>query len=315
MISTLKGISLNNGRGIFQSQRIHFKSNRLMLNSRGTRRFYSKEENFKGFAPEEMEQKIVEECFDEKEPRSIPSKSLVGIHGWKKETLVLSSRRLGFPDVSHGIVQQGPLSLVSHFIQQSNLNFVRHLDSLGGIPHLKSLTAKEATHLVIKSRLSQLAPFIHNWSQAIGLMATPQNASHSVQYIASLIDEIAFISGDRSTNFDWYTKRATIFSIYTSTELFMLTDTSQDFNETWKFLERRIEDAASLSQFVSKVEDGVQFAWKGVTHFLPKMFYSDKEETNSSAPPFHSNSSSSTQSKSGKRYPNYIVTPTRNQTS
>lgn len=34
--------------------------------------------------------------------------------------------------------------------------------------------------------------------------------------------------------------------VYVSTELFMLTDKSKDFRETWEFLERRLNDVLFL---------------------------------------------------------------------
>jgi ubiquinone biosynthesis protein COQ9 len=48
---------------------------------------------------------------------------------------------------------------------------------------------------------------------------------------------------------NWYTKRAALSAVYTSTELFMLSDNSPEFRETWKFLERRIDDAIKVNEF------------------------------------------------------------------
>jgi hypothetical protein len=64
-----------------------------------------------------------------------------------------------------------------------------------------------------------------------------------------------FISSDREhrLQFDWYTKRAVLAGVYTSTELFMLTDASDNFADTWAFLDRRLEDVVTLSKYKAEV--------------------------------------------------------------
>ena len=42
----------------------------------------------------------------------------------------------------------------------------------------------------------------------------------------------------QSTDMNWYTKRLTLLAIYKSSELAMMNDKSDDFKETWEFLDR-----------------------------------------------------------------------------
>lgn len=44
-------------------------------------------------------------------------------------------------------------------------------------------------------------------------------------------------------------------TIYKATELYMLQDTSEDYKETWLFLDRRIKDALQLHAILSKSAD------------------------------------------------------------
>ena len=52
---------------------------------------------------------------------------------------------------------------------------------------------------------------------------------------------------------NWYTKRGIAGSIYVATEVYMLTDKSPDFKDTWDFLERRMADAAMAGSLPSEV--------------------------------------------------------------
>jgi len=60
--------------------------------------------------------------------------------------------------------------------------------------------------------------------------------------LASLSDEIWFLAGDTSVDTSWYTKRASLSTIYAATELFMTTDQSTNYVDTKEFLDRRFKD-------------------------------------------------------------------------
>jgi ubiquinone biosynthesis protein COQ9 len=49
------------------------------------------------------------------------------------------------------------------------------------------------------------------------------------------------------------------------TELYMLQDKSADFEETWKFLGRRIEDVSQLHNYLHQSGEVSQAAIEGVT--------------------------------------------------
>ena len=52
------------------------------------------------------------------------------------------------------------------------------------------------------------------------------NLPTSFKQRALLIDEIWHAAGDDSTDFDWYVKRTVLGGIYSTTEVYMLTDNS-----------------------------------------------------------------------------------------
>lgn len=46
--------------------------------------------------------------------------------------------------------------------------------------------------------------------------------------------------------FSWYTRRIGLAAIYKMTEVFMIADKSAGHEETWKFLDRRLEEGHQL---------------------------------------------------------------------
>lgn len=53
---------------------------------------------------------------------------------------------------------------------------------------------------------------------------------------------------------NWYTKRAALTGIYNTTELVMLQDSSPDFEDTWNFLDNRIQDVVNMASTAKQVE-------------------------------------------------------------
>ena len=48
------------------------------------------------------------------------------------------------------------------------------------------------------------------------MMGLPENVASSMGELARLADEMWFLAGDRSVDFSWYTKRATLSAVYAS---------------------------------------------------------------------------------------------------
>lgn len=60
----------------------------------------------------------------------------------------------------------------------------------------------------------------------ISWQAQPMNIPTSFKQRAMLIDEIWHASGDQSTDIDWYVKRTVLGGIYSTSEVYMVTDHS-----------------------------------------------------------------------------------------
>lgn len=80
--------------------------------------------------------------------------------------------------------------------------------------------------------VSFLIPLVSFLSQYPWWQAHPLNAPTALKQRAVLMDDIWHGAGDRSTDMDWYTKRALLGGVYTATELYMLTDFSAGWTST-----------------------------------------------------------------------------------
>lgn len=90
-------------------------------------------------------------------------------------------------------------------------------------------------------------------------MAQPSNVPTSLKELAALSDEIWFLSGDESVDTSWYTKRASLSTIYAATELFMTTDKSLNYVDTREFLDRRFRDVQTVGGAIGSIGQWVGF--------------------------------------------------------
>lgn len=90
-------------------------------------------------------------------------------------------------------------------------------------------------------------------------MAQPSYVPASLKELAALSDEIWFLSGDKEVDASWYTKRATLSMVYSTTELFMTNDRSPDFAETNQFLQRRLNEVKTMGTTLGSIGQWVGF--------------------------------------------------------
>lgn len=87
------------------------------------------------------------------------------------------------------------------------------------------------------------------------LFSLPQYAGDGVRLIWGTSDAIWEALGDRSDDYNWYTKRATLSGVYGATVLYWLGDESPDYRDTWAFLGRRIEDVMRIEKVKAQVRE------------------------------------------------------------
>ena len=105
-------------------------------------------------------------------------------------------------------------------------------------------------HMKIRSliliRLQQAAPYKEVVRQTLAVLARPQHAKLASQLLYKTVDEMWRAAGDTSTDYNFYTKRATLSAVYSATLLAFLSDNSADLAKTEGFLDRRLADVAKL---------------------------------------------------------------------
>lgn len=80
------------------------------------------------------------------------------------------------------------------------------------------------------------------------LQLTPAYAGDASRALYRTVDAMWRAAGDTATDYNFYTKRALLTGVYTSTTLFWLNDRSPDHRASWAFLDRRIDDVMGIQK-------------------------------------------------------------------
>lgn len=112
---------------------------------------------------------------------------------------------------------------------------------------------------LVKERLLYNEPVIEHLSEALSRLVLPYNWQLSLEELHNLSDDIAFYAGDESNDSAWYAKRFLLSTIYVKSELFMILDSSLNFERTKQFVDESVASMKTLGYSYNSVEQWAVF--------------------------------------------------------
>ena len=137
----------------------------------------------------------------------------------------------------------GPIDFIETFSEIIDDEMEKNYELLVSKP--ERIPQKIKTIILIRLNISQ--KFKEAVRSSLALTAIPKNSKTSIKMLYRTCHKIWRMAGDQSTDFSFYTKRASLAAVYSSTLLFWLNDTSSEQNKTAEFLDRRLYDISQIS--------------------------------------------------------------------
>ncbi len=106
---------------------------------------------------------------------------------------------------------------------------------------LEGMKIRARITALVEARLSVTAPNREALRRALAVLALPQNLAHAARRGWHSADLMWRRAGDTATDYNHYTKRATLLAIYGATITVFLDDQSEGWADTRAFLARRID--------------------------------------------------------------------------
>ncbi len=171
----------------------------------------------------------------------------VPAHGWRRAALVAAGyHRLDAELLFPG----GTADLLEAWCELSD----RDMEQAAIAQGVAEQRLSRRVRSLIALRLANATPHKDAVRRAMGLFARPRYAPLGARCVARSVDAIWHAAGDASADFSWYTKRAILAGVWTSTLLFWLTDHSDDSAATLAFLDRRLAGVAQIGKLRGRVE-------------------------------------------------------------
>ena len=143
---------------------------------------------------------------------------------------------------SHG------LSLVELFSESAD----ERMDAVLQVTPLDTMKMRERIKAAMNARIVELRPHKEAARRAAAFLSLPQNAPTALTLLYRTVDRMWRAAGDTSTDFNFYTKRAILAGVYSSTLLRWFGDDSEEDRATFEFLDRRIEDVMRFEAFKAR---------------------------------------------------------------
>ena len=118
---------------------------------------------------------------------------------------------------------------------------------------LSAMKVRSRIRTAVLTRLALLAPHKLAARQAAIFLALPHNAPLAIRLVTRTADAMWRAAGDTATDFNWYSKRASLSAVYATTEIAWFGDDTPDASATATFLDARIDNVLQYEKLKAKL--------------------------------------------------------------
>jgi len=180
----------------------------------------------------------------------------VTFDGWSRRTLDAATADSGVdPSLARLAFPRGGIDMALAFHRLKDDEMSRELSDAD----LDAMRIRDRVTFCVRRRIELVSDEREAVRRGAALFALPHHAPEGARAIWETANIIWTLCGDVSTDYNWYTKRAILSGVYTSTVLYWLGDEEPGAPATWAFLDRRIEDVMRFEKGKAAIRDN-QFA-------------------------------------------------------
>ena len=188
----------------------------------------------------------------------ISAKKHIVFDGWSKKIIESISLDLRIKENEiYKIFPPGYLDILKFYFKETEKNMIKETKNK---INLISLRTHERIYEIILLRLKININDQELIRKTLVFLSKPKHNRLGLKYLYKTVDNIWYLAGDNSTNFNFYTKRIILASIYSATVLYWLNDNSENKINTNNFLLARLKNTSIFS----KVKDTLSSIFKNI---------------------------------------------------
>lgn len=174
----------------------------------------------------------------------------VAFDGWTEATFAAAVADTGIdPTLARALCPRGAVDLALAYHRRGDQVMLERLAT----EDLTGLRFRDKIAAAVRFRLEAVEDK-EAVRRGVTLFALPSHAADGAKAIWGTVDAIWTALGDTSEDINWYSKRATLSGVYSSTVLFWLGDETPGHQATWEFLDRRIDNVMQFEKLKADVQ-------------------------------------------------------------
>jgi len=178
----------------------------------------------------------------------------VPFDGWSMKSLIQGAQDAGYSrSDALRVFPMGAMQAVDCFFALSDEAMKEALTRY----HLDTMKIRERITLAVKLRIEVHDAHPEALRRATSLYILPFNLGRAMHSLYRTMDAIWFAIGDKSTDFNFYSKRATLAGVYVATLNYWQADSSPGHQATWDYLDRRIETVMKIEKLKARIRQAV----------------------------------------------------------
>ena len=180
----------------------------------------------------------------------------VAFDGWSRRSIAAAAEKLALPagEIDR-LFPDGVVQMIAYHSRRADREMVAAMEAQG----TAGMKIRDRIRTAIRVRLEANAAHREAIRHALVVLATPAAGTLGVRLLYRTVDAMWYAAGDTSTDFSFYTKRALLAGVYSSTVFYWLNDRSPDGADTWAFLDRRIADVMRIPRLTEPLRRAARF--------------------------------------------------------
>lgn len=174
----------------------------------------------------------------------------VAFDGWNEGIFATAAKDLNTTEEHCRLhFEEGVLGLVQYYSEQNDAEMIEKIKA----QITENMRIRDKIKMAVEIRLELYKSRRMIVSKTVNFLSLPQNLVKSSKMIWKTVDLMwRHAANDKSTDFNYYTKRTLLAGIYSAVIMYWLADESENYQETHAFLDRRIDDVMKIGKFLGK---------------------------------------------------------------
>ena len=188
----------------------------------------------------------------------------INFDGWSKNSILTGfNSQYKDEEMYSELFPNGIIDTIIHFADMADRQMVKkYLEE-----DFKNQRIPEKIKKLLMARFEFLNPYKEAVRRSVAILALPSNSKIAIKSLYNTTDKIWSAVGDQSTDISFYTKRASLAGVYSSTLMSWLGSTDPELQKVDEFIDRRLNNINVIGKITKPFKENLNFTFDKLNKF------------------------------------------------